>query len=82
MNALQPVFVLALDAWAWVLIGIGGLALLIILLFVGQYFSLWLQAKLSNASVTFFSLIGMRLAQHNEKLIGQVVDENNQQRED
>ena len=61
MNALQPVFVLALDTWAWVLIGIGGLIVLIGLLFVGQYFSLWLQAKLSNASVTFFSLIGMRL---------------------
>lgn len=28
------------------------------------------------------SLIGMRLAQHNEKLIGQALDENNQQRED
>lgn len=47
--------------WQWLMIGIGGLIILIVLLFVGQFFSLWLQAKLSNAPVTFFSLIGMRL---------------------
>ena len=61
MNSNLAVVVLGLVWWEWLLIGIGGLIILIILLFVGQFFSLWLQAKLSNASVTFFSLIGMRL---------------------
>ena len=60
MNTLQPITVLALDWYWWIPIGIGGFVLLILVLFVMQYFSLWLQAKLSNAPVTFFSLIGMR----------------------
>lgn len=61
MNAYLSVLVLGLVWWQWLLIGIGGFFILIGLLFIGQFFSLWLQAKLSNASVTFFSLIGMRL---------------------
>ena len=61
MNSNLALFVLGLIWWEWLLIGIGGLIILIGLLFVGQFFSLWLQAKLSNATVTFFSLIGMRL---------------------
>ena len=60
MLLIQPVPVLALAWWWWIPIGIGGLILLICTLFVMQYFSLWLQAKLSNAPVTFFSLIGMQ----------------------
>lgn len=61
MNAYLSVLVLGLVWWQWLLIGIGGFFILIGLLFIGQFFSLWLQAKLSNATVTFFSLIGMRL---------------------
>ena len=59
-NAASPI-VLALSTWEWALIGIGGLVVLIVLLLLGQFFSLWLQAKLSNAPVSFLSLIGMRL---------------------
>ena len=60
MNSLQPITTLALEWYWWIPIGIGGFIILVVGLFVMQYFSLWLQAKLSNAPVTFFSLIGMR----------------------
>ena len=54
-------FTLALTGLQWVLIGIGGAVVLVVVLILGQFFSLWLQALLSNASVSFASLIGMRL---------------------
>jgi len=57
---LQPMPVIAMAWYWWIPIGIAGLFLLIATLFIMQYASLWLQAKLSNAPVTFFSLIGMQ----------------------
>ena len=53
--------IIALTALQWVFIGVGGFIVLVVVLILGQFFSLWLQALLSNASVSFASLIGMRL---------------------
>ncbi|MED5507062.1 MAG: flotillin-like FloA family protein, partial [Planctomycetota bacterium] len=61
MNADLTPPTLALTALQWVFIGVGGTVVLVIVLILGQFFSLWLQALLSNASVSFASLIGMRL---------------------
>lgn len=48
------------NAYWWVF-GIIGIVVLVILLVVGQFFRLWLQAYMSNADVTMLDLIGMRL---------------------
>ncbi|MBC24388.1 MAG: hypothetical protein CMJ32_10800 [Phycisphaerae bacterium] len=48
-------------AWYWwVVIGIGGLFGLIVLLVLGQYLGLWLQAMLSGAPVGLLDLVMMR----------------------
>ena len=39
---------------------VAGLIALIVLMFVIQYFNLWLQAQLSGAHVRFVDIIGMR----------------------
>ena len=61
MNADGTSYIIALTGLQWVFIGIGGAVVLVVVLILGQFFSLWLQALLSNASVSFASLIGMRL---------------------
>ncbi|MBB48343.1 MAG: hypothetical protein CMJ33_07335 [Phycisphaerae bacterium] len=60
---LNPSFspIIALTPLQWILIGVGGFFVLIIGGILMKYFSLWLQALLSNASVSFTSLIGMQL---------------------
>ena len=45
----------------WVVAGIAGVIFLAFLVVFAQFFRLWLQAYMSNAGVTFFDLIGMRL---------------------
>ncbi len=46
----------------WIIVGVvGGLALLIMVFVLGQFFNLWIQALLSNARVSIFELIGMKL---------------------
>jgi len=76
MMTSSPLFVLpmlaALEPSQMVLIGISGfLGLLVIafLVFFARYFSLWLQAYMSNARVSPFSLIGMGLRQVNPRVI-------------
>lgn len=49
------------DVAIWVGLGILGLFILILAIIFFQFFSLWLQAFLSNASVSYLELIGMRL---------------------
>jgi len=53
--------------WGWtgILAVIVGVVLLVILLVVAQFFRLWLQAYMSNASVRMTDLIGMRLRKVN-----------------
>lgn len=48
------------DMLIWGVIIILGLFCLFVLYFMIQYFGLWLQARLSSATVGFFDLIGMR----------------------
>lgn len=43
--------------------------LIVALLIVGQFFNLWLQAFMSQAGVTFFDLIGMRLRKVDSRTI-------------
>jgi len=45
----------------WILAGIGGVIVLVILVVIAQFFRLWLQAYMSNAGVRLTDLIGMRL---------------------
>ena len=40
---------------------IAAIVVIIILAFIGRFFSLWLQALFSKANVSIFQLIGMRL---------------------
>ena len=53
--------IIALTPIQWVMIAVGGFFVLIIAGILMKFFSLWLQALLSNASVSFTSLIGMQL---------------------
>ena len=48
------------SAW-WIVAGIAGVIVLVILLVIAQFFRLWLQAYMSNADVRMTDLIGMRL---------------------
>ena len=49
--------------------GLVGLLVVAFLIFFARYFSLWLQAYMSNARVSPFSLIGMGLRQVNPRVI-------------
>ncbi len=55
--------VLAQQSWGgwWIVFGVVGIVVFVLLLVVAQFFRLWLQAYMSNAGVTLFDLIGMRL---------------------
>ena len=50
-------------------IAFAGLLVLAFLVFFARYFSLWLQAYMSNARVSPFSLVGMGLRQVNPRII-------------
>jgi uncharacterized protein YqfA (UPF0365 family) len=45
----------------WVLLGLLGLVILVVAIIFLNFFNLWLQALLSNAKVSIFELVGMRL---------------------
>ncbi len=62
--AMEPMQMILLFAAALV-----GLLVLAFLIFFARYFSLWLQAYMSNARVSPFSLIGMGLRQVNPRVI-------------
>ena len=47
--------------WLWILLLVAGVAVLVMVLVVGQFFTLWLQAFMAGFNVTMWSLIGMRL---------------------
>ena len=61
MSDLSISPIIALTPIQWVMIAVGGFFVLIIAGILMKFFSLWLQALLSNASVSFTSLIGMQL---------------------
>ena len=53
----------------WIGGAILAVVVLVILFVAGQFFSLWLQAFMSNASVTIWDLIGMRLRKVDPRII-------------
>ncbi len=52
---------LAWSNWGLAIAVVVGIVLLVILSVIAQFFRLWLQAYMSNAEVSMFDLIGMRL---------------------
>lgn len=52
-----------------ILFAIMGIVAFVIFIIFAQFFSLWLQAYMSNASVTLWDLIGMRLRKVDQRLI-------------
>ena len=63
MSPLDGIVVAQSPGWSgwWIVAGIGGVIILVILLVVAQFFRLWLQAYMSNAGVRMTDLIGMYL---------------------
>jgi len=63
MSALDGISVAQSPGWSgwWIVTGVGGVIVLVILLVIGQFLRLWLQAYMSNAGVRMTDLIGMRL---------------------
>jgi len=53
----------------WVVIGVVILVALVAIWVIAQFFGLWLQAFMANASITMFDLIGMRLRKVNPRVI-------------
>ncbi len=54
-------FVLAMEPWAWIGLGVLALVGLVLFVIVSKYLGLWLQAMLSGAPVGLVDLIMMRL---------------------
>ena len=63
MSLLDRITVAQSPGWSgwWIVAGITGVIVLVILLVVWQFLRLWLQAYMSNAGVRMTDLIGMRL---------------------
>ncbi len=62
--ALRPLLAQGMEGKTVIFLVILGVAFIVVLVFFGiiaQFFSLWLQAFMARSSVTFWSLIGMRL---------------------
>ncbi len=55
--------------YGWVIGIVIGIVLLVIVLVIAQFFRLWLQAYMSNADVSLFDLIGMRLRKVDPHLV-------------
>jgi uncharacterized protein YqfA (UPF0365 family) len=60
MNLTEALLAQGSNFW-WIAGIVGAIIIFVGLFIVGQFFSLWLQAYMSNAGVTLFDLIGMRL---------------------
>jgi uncharacterized protein YqfA (UPF0365 family) len=73
MSALAQALILAELTVGEMILGavllIAAVILLVIFLLVGQFFSLWLQAFMAKAGVSFWSLIGMKLRKVDSRVI-------------
>ena len=72
MNAADLLLTLAQGAGTVALVAVlavAGLITLIVLMFVIQFFDLWLQAQLSGARVRFLDIIGMRLRKVEPRIV-------------
>jgi len=61
MNSGMTLPLAQLSNWMWAFVIVVGLVALVIIAVVFQFLGLWLRAYFSNASVTLWELIGMRL---------------------
>ena len=63
MRLLDGIVIAESEGWPgwWIVSVIAGLIVLVILLVIGRFFRLWLQAYLNNAGVRMIDLIGMYL---------------------
>ena len=66
---ITPPLILAMEAWAWIGLAVVAVIGLVLLLIIGQYVQLWLQAWLSGAPVSLLDLVMMRLRKVNPSLI-------------
>jgi uncharacterized protein YqfA (UPF0365 family) len=53
--------ILAVENWEWALLVVAALVLLVLIMVIGRFFKLWLQALFSGSPVGFGTLIGMSL---------------------
>ncbi|MHC4663674.1 MAG: flotillin-like protein FloA [Planctomycetota bacterium] len=70
MSFIFPTLAIEKDVMLWVLIGLG-VIVFIILIVIAMFFKLWLRAYMSNARVSMWDLIGMRLRKVNANVIVQ-----------
>ncbi len=68
MTGMTNRLLAAIDGWIifYIILGIVGLVIVLVL---GQFFNLWLQAFMSRASVGFADLIGMRLRKVDSRVV-------------
>lgn len=59
----------SIDYWVLIVVAVVILAVVVAMFFVLQFFSLWLQAFMSNAHVSLYDLIGMRFRKVNARTI-------------
>ncbi|MEM1213712.1 MAG: flotillin-like FloA family protein, partial [Planctomycetota bacterium] len=57
------------DVVLWAIVVVAAIIVLVVLGFVAKFFNLWIQALMSNAPVSFFSLLGMWLRKVNPRTI-------------
>ncbi len=69
MNAWLSILAEAPIDFGWILAIVLVVVALIVILIVAQFFGLWLQAFMSNAGVSLFDLIGMRLRKVDARVI-------------
>src|SRR5689334_16685874 len=58
-------------AFLWIVLAIGAVIVLVVIMVIAQFFTIWLQAFMAKASVSFWSLIGMRLRKVDSRQIVQ-----------
>jgi len=61
--------IVAVAGWAWVLLGIAILVVIVLLAIIGKFFALWVQALFARARVSMGQLIGMSLRKVDPRVI-------------
>jgi len=69
MHAWLPMLGQVADNLGWIVAIVIIVLLIFVILIVAQFFGLWLQAFMSNAGVSLFDLIGMRLRKVDARII-------------
>ncbi|MBN1489236.1 MAG: flotillin-like FloA family protein, partial [Phycisphaerae bacterium] len=69
MDAINLILAQNTGQFGWIVAIVIVLVALVVVFIVAQFFGLWLQAFMSNASVSLFDLIGMRLRKVDARVI-------------